>query len=250
MIDLRNEGGIAVITLRHGKASALDIELCEALAARFDALLSAEAHAIVITGNGGIFSAGVDLLQLSAGGADYVRKFMPALDRAFNAVFFHPKPVVAAINGHAAAGGCVLACCADHRVMARGKGRIGVTELLVGVPFPPLAFEIMRFAVPECELPTLLFGGATYDTEAALQRGLIDEATDVEALLPQAIAAAQKLAALSPPAFAMTKMQLRQGAAARLAHAAETEKVATDIWAAPDTIGRVRDYVARTLKKA
>jgi len=156
---------------------------------------------------------------------------------------------VAAINGHAIAGGCVLACCADTRIMARGSGRIGVTEILVGVPFPPLAFEIMRFAVPARHLAELMLGGATYETGAALERGLIDDVTDAEALLADATAAAEKLAALSPPAFALTKRQLREGAVERLAQAAATDKLATDIWAAPATLGYVRDYVARTLKK-
>ena len=101
--------------------------------------------ALVITGQGKIFSAGVDLKRLSKEGAAYIRKFLPALDKLYDAVFFHPKPVVAAVNGHAVAGGAVLACCADRRIMARAGGRIGVTELLVGVPFPALAFEIVRF---------------------------------------------------------------------------------------------------------
>jgi enoyl-CoA hydratase len=250
MIDLKIKSGIAVLTLRHGKASALDIELCEALKTQFEALRDADVRAIVLTGHGNIFSAGVDFLRLSAGGGDYARKFLPALDRMFDAVFFHPKPVVAAINGHAIAGGCVLACCADRRIMAPGKGRIGVTELLVGVPFPPFAFEVMRFAVPRPHLSSLMFGGATYDAEVALQRGLIDDIADPEALLADAIAAAEKLAALSPPAFALTKTQLRQDAAERLAHAAETDKLATDIWAAPETLDYVRDYVALTLKKS
>src|SRR4029077_11419335 len=148
MIDLKTEDGIAVVTLAHGKASALDIELCEALTKCFEELRAPEIRAVVLTGQGRIFSAGVDLVRLSSGGTDYVRKFLPVMNRAFDAVFFLPKPLVAALNGHAIAGGCVLACCADRRVMARGGGRIGVTELLVGVPFPALAFEIMRFATP------------------------------------------------------------------------------------------------------
>ena len=111
-------------------------------------LRGGDAKAVVLTGQGKIFSAGVDLLRCSDGGADYVRQFLPALHQLYDAVFFHPKPVVAAINGHAMAGGCVLACCADRRIMARDGGRIGVTELLVGVPFPALAFEIMRCATP------------------------------------------------------------------------------------------------------
>src|SRR6266852_4922794 len=144
MIDIKTNAGIAVMTLTYGKANALDIEFCEALAARFMELRKSDAKAVVLTGQGKIFSAGVDLKRLSEGGAEYIRRFLPALHRLYEEVFFHPKPLVAAINGHAIAGGCVLACCADRRIMADDSGRIGVTELQVGVPFPPLAFEAVR----------------------------------------------------------------------------------------------------------
>jgi enoyl-CoA hydratase len=167
MIDLKTENGIAVLTIRHGKANALDGELCDGLAKSFQELRTSDARAVVMTGQGRIFSAGVDLLRVSSGGTEYVRAFLPTLHRLYDEVFFHPKPVVAAINGHAIAGGCVLACCGDRRIMARGGGRIGVTELLVGVPFPALAFEIVRFAVPRRHLPEFTYGGATYDIAAA-----------------------------------------------------------------------------------
>ena len=217
MIDIKTNAGIAVLTLTHGKANALDIEFCEALAARFMELRKSDAKAVVLTGQGKMFSAGVDLKRLSEGGADYIRKFLPALHKLYDAVFYHPKPVVAAINGHAIAGGCVLACCADRRIMAREGGRIGVTELLVGVPFPALAFEIVRFAVPPRYLPEFTLSGATYATDAALQRGWVDEVVEPGALMERALAAAQSLAALSPPAFAQTKTQIRQAVTERLA---------------------------------
>ena len=146
MIKSETAEGIAVLTLTHGKANALDIELCDGLAARFQELRLSDAKAVVLTGQGKIFSTGVDLKRLSSEDADYIRLIPPALHRLYEAVFFHPKPVVAAINGHAIAGGGVLACCADRRIMAREAGRIGVTGILVGVPFPSLAFEIVRFA--------------------------------------------------------------------------------------------------------
>lgn len=248
MIDVKTEDGIAIVTTRHGKANALDIALCEGLAKCFEDLRAADARAVVLTGQGRIFSAGVDLLQVTAGGADYLRKFLPALPRLYDAVFFHPRPVVAAINGHAIAGGCVLACCADRRIMARSGGRIGVTELLVGVPFPALAFEILRFAVPARHLPEFAFGGATYDVDAALAHGWIDEAVEADALPRRAIAAAQSLANLSPAAFAQTKKQLRQEAADRVERSgAMTDQTVTDIWI--EALGYVRDYVARTLNK-
>jgi len=251
MIDVKSEAGIAVLTLRHGKANAIDIEFCEALAARFNDLRGADTKAVVLTGQGSIFSAGVDLIRVSEGGADYVRKFLPALHKLYDAVFHFPKPVVAAVNGHAIAGGAVLACCADRRIMARESGRIGVTELLVGVPFPVLAFEIVRFAVPARYLSEFTLSGATYATDAALDRGWIDEIAEPSDLMEDAIAIAQELALLSPAAFAQTKMQIRQAVGESLAQSgAATDKAVTEIWTTPETLARIRDYVARTLKKA
>ena len=250
MIDIKDHAGVAVLTLAHGKANALDIEFCEALAARFDELRGADAKAVVLTGQGKIFSAGVDLIRVGAGGADYVHKFLPALHRLYDVAFHFPKPLVAAINGHAIAGGCVLACCADRRIMARESGRIGITEMLVGVPFPALAFEVVRFAVPPRHLPEFTLTGATYATDAALQRGWIDEVVGPETLMTRALEAAQSLAALSPPAFAQAKTQLRQAASERYSQSgAATDKAVTEIWAAPEALARIRDYVARTLKK-
>jgi len=251
VIDIAINEGLAVVTMRHGKANALDIEFCEALTARFGELRGSDVKAVVLNGQGKIFSAGVDLIRVSKGGADYVRQFLPALHRLYDAAFHFPKPVVAAINGHAIAGGCVLACCADRRIMANDGGRIGVTELLVGVPFPALAFEILRFAVPARHLPEFTLSGATYETGAALDRGWIDELAEPPELLEDAIAVATELAELSPAAFAQMKLQLRQAVTERYAQCgAATDRKVTEIWAAPETLGRIRDYVARTLKKA
>jgi enoyl-CoA hydratase len=81
MIDIKTSDGIALVTLSHGKANALDIEFCEALTARFSELRKSDAKAVVLTGQGKIFSAGVDLKRLSEGGVDYIRRFLPALHR-------------------------------------------------------------------------------------------------------------------------------------------------------------------------
>ncbi len=251
MIDTQVSGGIAVLTMSLGKVNALDIEFCEALAARFKELAAApEAKAVLLTGQGRAFSAGVNLIRANAGGADYIRRFLPVLHRLYDAVYFHPKPVVAALNGHAIAGGCVLACCADRRIMARGAGRVGVTELLVGVPFPALAFEIVRAAVPARHLSEVIYSGATYEPDAASERGFIDEIAEPAELLEDAYAVAQELAALSPKAFAQTKAQIRQPVAERVAASgAATEQAVTDIWAAPESLSNIRAYAERTLKK-
>ena len=250
MIEQTQNGDVAILTLAHGKANALDIELCEALVARFGQLRASAARAVIVTGRGRIFSAGVDLVRLAGGGGDYIRRFLPALHKLYDAVLFFPKPVVAAINGHAIAGGCVLACCADARLMARASGRIGVTELLVGVPFPVLAFEIMRAVTAPRFFPQAVYGGATHPPDAAIERGFIDEIVEPAALMDRALATALTLAALSPPAFAMAKRQIRQPVSERLQTSRAIEAEVTAIWTAPETIARIRDYVARTFKKS
>lgn len=250
MIDISDKNGIAVLTMQHGKANALDIEFCNAIASAFTKLASSNAGAAILTGQGKIFSAGVDLVRLSEGGADYTRKFLPVLHKAFAAVFDFPKPVVAALNGHAIAGGCVLACAAERRIMADGTGRAGVTELQVGVPFPPLALEIMRHATAPHFLDEVILGAGTYAPADALARGLINEIVPADKLMDRAMSAAQSLAAISPQAYALSKRQLHQPANDRVkSEIASRDAEISSLWTADVTLQRVRDYVSRTLKK-
>ena len=130
---------------------------------------------MVITGAGTAFSAGVDLQQIVDGGRSYGREFLPALSAAFLAVFDHPGPVVAAINGHAIAGGCVLAAACDLRLMSRGT--IGLAELSVGVPFPPAAVEILRYAIGPAAA-RLLLTAALLDPSQARSAGLVHDLED------------------------------------------------------------------------
>src|SRR5215468_692286 len=173
MIDSIQQGEITLLHMAHGKANALDVEFCEALTTQLTALQSSATRAVVLIGAGHIFSAGVDLLRLLDEDATYLQTFLPALITMFETVFFYPQPVVAAVNGHAIAGGGVRACAADHRVMGRHPSRIGVPELLVGVPFPMVALEILRSVVAPPQLPALLYGGATFDPPHAVERGLV-----------------------------------------------------------------------------
>src|SRR5713226_1552397 len=159
MMQLTKRGRVATLTMAHGKANAMDLEFCADFAARLEECRAADISALVITGQARIFSAGVDLLRVVDGGADYVRAFLPALGRVFDALFSFEKPVVAAINGHAIAGGCILACAADRKIIAH-TATIGVPELLVGVPFPAVPIEILRFAVTPHYLQSMIAAGS------------------------------------------------------------------------------------------
>ena len=250
MIEREDRDGIVTLRLAHGKASALDVELCEALERELAAAVESGARALVLTGTGGIFSAGVDLFRLLEEGQGYVERFLPTMKRSFRALFECPLPVVAATNGHAIAGGCILVQACDYRLMARGGGRIGVPELLVGVPFPAMALEVLRFAVPPERVQEIVYTGGTWTADAALERGLVDEVAEPDALAARAGDVAAQLAAVPPAAFRITKRLLRSEVverARRLAAANDAEAAA--VWSAPETHEHIRAYLARTIGK-
>lgn len=251
MFEIRNESGIAVLALRHGKANALDVEICKALRREFKRLAKSDVRAVVITSEGKIFSAGVDLPRAAEGGRKYLRDLVLALDEMYEEIFLFPKPVVAAVNGHAIAGGCVLACCADYRVLARDTGRMGVTELLVGVPFPPFAFEVLRATTSPMHFPKFTATGETFDTEGALANGFADEAVSADRLMPRALEKAEQLAAIRAEAFAANKRHVRATAKQILKNdRGSLAKQIMKVWEAKETSENIRAYVARTFKKS
>ena len=248
MIHREDRDGIAVLRIEHGKANTLDLELCNAIVEAFED--ASEARAVVLTGTGKIFSAGVDLFRVLEGGESYIDAFVPAMCRAFEHVFVHPAPVIAAANGHAIAGGCLLVAAADQRLMAEGTARIGIPELQVGVPFPPIALEIMRFATPPQHFQSIVYGAETFEPSAALGLGLLDEVVDAGALLDRALARAERLASVHRESFAITKREIRRPALVRIRALEQT--VAREVrerWLEPGTLERIRDYLDRTIPK-
>ncbi len=250
MIERSTADSVTTLRLNHGKASALDLELVDAVALSFAELTADDAtRAVILTGTGSIFSAGVDLFRLVENG-EYARRFLPALGRMLLDLFAFPKPLIVAVNGHAIAGGCIFALAGDYRLMAQGNGRIGIPELLVGVAFPPSVIEAIRFAVPPQHLQALLYTGKTVLADEALQRGLVDEVVDAASLPARAEELARHFASLPPRAFALAKHQLRETTIDRARHYAnELDGEITDFWSAPETLDRVRAYLAKTVKK-
>ena len=248
MIHREDRDGIAVLRIEHGKANTLDMELCNAVVEAFEH--AGDARAVVLTGAGRIFSAGVDLFRVLEGGKRYIEAFVPAMCRAFERVFVHPAPVVTAANGHAIAGGCLLVAAADQRLMAQGDARIGIPELQVGVPFPPIALEIMRFATPPQHFQTIAYRAGTYPPAAALELGLLDEVVEPEALLDHALARAGRLASVPAEVFAITKREIRRPAMASVRSLAQTTAQEVQAqWLEPRTLDRIRAYLDRTIPK-
>ncbi len=248
MIHRSQHDHVAVLRLEHGKAQALDVELVGELDRVLRDCEADEAcHAVVLTGTGRIFSAGVDLFQVLNGGDRYADEFLPLLRSAFARLFAFSKPAVAAINGHAIAGGCVMACACDYRIMAEGSGTIGVPELKVGVPFPGVAIEILRFAVPE-HVSELVFLGRTYPVGEAVKLDIVHETAPGAALLDRARAVAAQLGTTAPDRFRLTKRQLRASTIAAIArHERETDPEVFAAWKDPATRAAIERYVRETL---
>lgn len=239
MLDLEERGEITVVRLAHGKVNALDVELLEAIAKTFGSLDGRQA--VVFTGAGRSFSAGVDLKRIVDGGLDYVKVFRPALSAAIKAVFYHPGPVVAAINGHAIAGGCVLAAACDIRLMSGGT--IGLSEMKVGVPFPGVPLEVMRHALGPATQRFVLTAELLAPA-AALAAGLIDRIAAPEALLDEAVAEAERLAGISPDVYAFTKRQLQGPARERIEGLRQSDDDAsTRMWASPIVQEKINSFM-------
>jgi enoyl-CoA hydratase/carnithine racemase len=152
--------------------------------------------------------------------------------------------VVAAVNGPAVAGGCILACACDRRLLVDG-GRIGASELLVGVPFPVAALEILRWA---CGVRTeeVVLSGKLYGSDEALSVGLAHEIVTAEDLFDRALTVAGELAAIAPEAFRLAKTQLRRPTVERIAHDAPVvDPEVTALWSAPETTASIRAQVEK-----
>jgi enoyl-CoA hydratase len=234
--------GVVVVRLAHGPVNALDLELLTELTATFDEL-SAEAPPVVLTGAGRSFSAGVDLRRMVNEPREYVGEFMAALSRSFLAVFEYPAPTVAAVNGHAIAGGFVFAAACDHRVATGGK--LGLTELAVGVPFPTAAIEIVRHAVGTHGAGVLALGAELVDVETAHRLGYVHEVVGEESLVDTAVARAAVRTQRGSEAYLLTKRQLQRTVWENMERHAHTEDaVVAQMWSRSDTIERIQKFMA------
>jgi enoyl-CoA hydratase/carnithine racemase len=249
VIERRDSDGIRTLKLAHGKVSAMDLELGEALIAEFKDAADPSVTAVIVTGTGASFSAGVDLFRLINDGPEYARRFVPVLDEFLLATLTFPKPVVAAINGHAIAGGCILAAACDHRIMTEGNGRIGIPELAVGVPFPALPLQIMAARLADGPLRDLVFSGRTVQIDEAKTMGLIDEKCPSGMLLDRATEVALKLASIPPGAFALTKEAFFLPILERARQLADLNARVADAWLQQHTYDAIRKYLDKTIKK-
>ncbi|ODR07310.1 enoyl-CoA hydratase [Mycobacterium sherrisii] len=231
---------VRVLTLSSGRVNALDVEVLGELTSTIRELQNSDNSPLVITGAGRVFSAGVDLNRVVDGGRDYTDRLVPALSQAFDALFGFPWPTVAAINGAAIAGGCVLACACDRRLISPDAG-IGAAEVRVGVAFPVAALEVMRHACGD-RAEEVLLGARTYKGVEAIARGLAHRVV-ADDVVDAAIGEAAELGALPADAYRDTKIQLRAPTVARIRRGETIDAGVRQLWGADETQQRIAGYV-------
>jgi len=202
-------GDAAWIVLDDGKANAMRTDGLRALAGMLDRARDEGARAIVIRGRDGMYSGGLDLKWLPSLEPAAMRELVEAFSSTMLAVLASEVPTVAAVSGHAIAGGCMLACACDRRIGLRGPYRMQLNEVAVGIPMPAWASLIATSAIPAPRLYDVLQLAAPLSFEEAHALGTLHDLADSAAELDaKAEAAATALAMLSAPAFATTKQRL------------------------------------------
>ncbi len=224
------------------KKNATSTAVLEALARD---LAMAGGEPVLLTGAGEVFSAGLDLEEVASLDAERARRLLLALEGVVEALYLHPAPTVALVNGHAIAGGCVLSLCCDHRVAAANpRARIGLNEVAAGLVFPPRTLAMVRARLTPAQAEGAILGSRLLDPEAAREAGLVDEvAEDARAA---ALARLEALARHPPQAYARAKRALRVGAFAdREADRRILEEEVIPRWGSEETRAAARRLLGR-----
>jgi enoyl-CoA hydratase len=229
------------ITMAGPAKNALGSEMMSFLLER---IREADGRPILIAGSGDAFSAGLNLKEVASLDAAGMEKFLRLLERLMTELFLYPAPTVALVNGHAIAGGCILALCCDHRVaLPSPSARMGLNELALGLLFPPRILAIVRHRVPRHHIERVVLGAGLFDPATAHALGLVDEvAEDGRAVAEREIASR---AATDPAIYAATKAELRGqafGGAERSDPVFSREMMAA--WTAPAVRERVLAVLA------
>jgi len=225
------------LTIRGPGKNALGTPVMQDIIAQ---LRAAAGRPVLLTGDTGAFSAGLNLKEVAGFDGEGMLRFLNLLEEMVDVLFNYAGPTVAAVNGHAIAGGCILALCCDHRVATDDRSiRIGLNEVALGLEFPPRVMGVVRHRVPPRWIERVTLEAGLHDPRRALELGLIDAvAADAQAAGVEQL---ERLAAHPRGAYVATKRTLRTGATTV---SADDQRYFEDrlvpAWCAPAVKDRVR----------
>jgi len=198
-VTVEDRGEVCVVRLDDGKANVLTLETIELLGSALGD--AAGSGAVVLAGREGCLSAGLDRGVMTGGDRAARSQVLRAVTELYQTMMTLPAPLVVACTGHAIAAGAVLLLVADERFAASATGRIGLTEVQVGVPLPPLAMAVARARIVPNHLARATLGAALLSPEAALTYGYVDELHPPDEVVHRAVERAAYLGTLRAAAY-------------------------------------------------
>lgn len=236
-VETTKQENVAILTLARSKVNALNPDVVEDLrSALRRAVSDKEVAALLITGTGSFFSFGFDVPELISYEKPAFKRFVQGFTSLYLDIFQCPKPVVAALNGHTVAGGCMLALACDYRVMAKGRSKIGLNEVTFGASVFAGSVEMLCHLVGHRNAERILFTGELYSGERAFALGLVDEVCDAEETMATSMRAARTFTTCDATAQHSIKQILRRPVADRM-RALEEASIEdfVEIWYSPGT---------------
>ncbi len=187
-ISVHHKENYAILELSRGKVNPINLQMMrEIIGALNDLMEDDSVRGVIISGQPGYFSVGLDVKELASLNQEQSEEFFNTFGRMIFELVQFPKPMISAITGHSPAGGCIIAICSDYRVMATGEHyRIGLNEVPVGIMVPPHVHELYAFWVGQGKAYQYLLEGKLHTGEEAMANGLIDELVDLGDVLHQA----------------------------------------------------------------
>jgi 3,2-trans-enoyl-CoA isomerase len=242
-IKLHGDAGIAKLMLNRGKVNALVDQVVEELHnTLIDLEKDPDINAIIITGQGKFFSFGFDIPEFLSYSKQRFTDYLIKFTDLYKYMFLYPKPIIAAINGHAVAGGCMIASACDRRVMVAGKAKISLNEITFGSSVFAGSTEMMRFWVGSKNATEILYLGKMYSAEEAKALGLIEEVSSEDELMNIATKMASEFSEKSASAFADIKLLLRKSTADEMKiKELDSIKRFVDIWYSDSTWKKLQD---------
>ena len=236
-IKTQNNNGIVSLIIERGKVNAINDQVVEKMHnTLIDLKKKSDVKAVIISGQGKFFSFGFDIPEFLSYSKQKFTDYLIKFTELYTYMFLYPKPIIAAINGHAVAGGCMLASACDKRVMVSGKAKISLNEISFGSSVFAGSTEMMRFCVGSKNTEEILYSGKMYSAEEAKVLGLIDEITSENELMNVATTIALELSGKSAPAFADIKLLLRRSVADEMrSKELDSIKRFVDIWYSENT---------------
>ena len=205
------DGKIATVTLNRGKVNALNEPMVEELAESFESLeKDGNVNSLILTGRGKFFSFGFDVPEFLGYPKKDFLKYLENFANLYTYVFQFSKPVVAALNGHTIAAGCMLATACDYRLMVSGKAKISLNEITFGSSVFAGSVEMLKFCVGQRNATSILYSGGMYSAEEAFDLALVDQVTPEDTLAEEATKVARKFARKDGSAFKSIKNLLRK----------------------------------------